>query len=80
MKDSIKVRVRMICEKWVEVDVAIPIESLDPDADGIYSSDQIQVHAAGLAEGVIDLNYNFDSYQLDSFEILDCPKDFDYWT
>ncbi len=80
MSGTIKVKVRMICEKWIEVDVAIPIESLDPDSDGIYSSDQIQDRAVGLAEGVIDLNYNFDSYQLDSFEILDCPKDFDYWT
>ena len=80
MGESIKVKVRMICEKCIEVDVAIPIESLDPDSDGIYSSDQIQDRAVGLAEGVIDLNYNFDSYQIDSFEILDCPEDFDYWT
>jgi hypothetical protein len=75
----VTVNVTMICEKSIEVQVLVPIESLEKDKEGIYSFDAIQEIAQGLAESEIIRSQDFDSIILDSAEVIDCPEDFEYW-
>jgi len=80
MSEFITVKVTMICEKTVEFEVSIPIESLLKDGDGIYSFDEIQEVAQNLAQAKIRSDQEFDSISLDAAEIARCPDDFDWWT
>jgi tRNA(Ser,Leu) C12 N-acetylase TAN1 len=75
----VTVNVTMICEKTVEVQVAVPIESLSKDEEGIYSFDEIQERAKELAEGIIK-GRDFDNMTLDMAQVIKAPDDFDYWT
>jgi len=76
--EFVTVKVSMICEKTVEVEVAVPIESLTKDEEGIYSFDEIQEKAKELAEGIIK-ERDFDSMTLDLADVIEAPDGFDYW-
>jgi hypothetical protein len=39
--EFVTVKVYMICEKTVEVQVSVPVKSLAKDEEGIYSFDEI---------------------------------------
>jgi len=73
-----KVKVTMICEKSVEVEVAVGLDELTPDEDGIYSGDAINDRAEELARGCIGRNYDFDHMEIDAAEIT-APDDVEYW-
>jgi hypothetical protein len=76
--EFVTVKVSMICEKTIEVEVAVPIESLTKDEEGICSFDEIQEKAEQLAKGMIK-EQDFDSMTLDYVEVFDSPDDFEYW-
>jgi hypothetical protein len=73
-----KVKVTMICEKSVEVEVAVGLDELTPDEDGSYSGDAINDRAEELARQCISRNYDFDHMELDASEIV-APDNVDYW-
>lgn len=73
-----KVKVTMICEKSVEVEVAVGLDELTPDEDGTYSGDEINDRAEKLARECIVRNYDFDHMELDVLEIA-APDDVEYW-
>lgn len=77
--EFVTVKVYMICEKTVEVQVSVPIESLVKDEEGIYSFDEIQEKAKELAKGIIK-ERDFDSMTLDMAQVIKAPDDFEYWT
>ena len=79
MSKSITVKVRLICEKFIDVDINIPIEGLTPDGEGIYSFDEIQGQAEALALDLVAANGDFDSVKMDEAVITDCPDDLEYW-
>ena len=74
------VKVSMICEKTVEVEVIVPIESLSKDNEGLYSFDEIQDKAKSLAEVAINSCHDFDHMILDSAHVIHTPDDFEYWS
>jgi hypothetical protein len=74
-----KVKVKMICEKSVEVEVAVGLDELTPDEDGTYSGDAINDRAEELARECISRNYDFDHMELDASEIV-APDNVEYWT
>jgi hypothetical protein len=76
--EFVTVKVSMICEKTVEVEVAVPIDSLVKDEEGIYSFDEIQEKAQELADGIINES-DFCSINLDFVEVVDTPDGFEYW-
>jgi DNA polymerase III delta prime subunit len=77
--EFVTVKVSMICEKTVEVQVSVPVKSLAKDEEGIYSFDEIQEKAKELAEGIIK-GRDFDNMTLDMAQVIKAPDDFDYWT
>jgi DNA polymerase III delta prime subunit len=77
--EFVTVKVSMICEKTVEVQVSVPIESLVKDEEGIYSFDEIQEKSKELAESIIK-ERDFDNMTLDMAQVIEAPDGFDYWT
>jgi hypothetical protein len=78
MDGFFKVKVTMICEKSVEVEVAVGLDELTPDEDGTYSGDAINDRAEELARECINRNYDFDHMELDALEIV-APDNVEYW-
>ena len=76
--EFVTVKVSMICEKTVEVQVSVPVKSLAKDEEGIYSFDVIQEKAQELAESMIKES-DFCSINLDFVEVVDTPDGFEYW-
>lgn len=76
--EFVTVKVSMICEKTVEVQVSVPVKSLEKDEEGIYSFDEIQEKAKELAEGIIK-ERDFDNMTLDMAQVIEAPDGFDYW-
>ena len=76
--EFVTVKVSMICEKTVEVEVAVPIESLTKDEEGIYSFDEIQEKSKELAESIIK-GRDFDNMTLDMAQVIKAPDNFEYW-
>lgn len=77
--EFVTVKVSMICEKTVEVEVAVPVKSLEKDEEGIYSFDEIQEKSKELAESIIK-ERDFDNMTLDMAQVIEAPDGFDYWT
>ena len=77
--EFVTVKVSMICEKTVEVQVSVPIEFLVKDEEGIYSFDEIQEKSKELAESIIK-ERDFDNMTLDMAQVIEAPDGFDYWT
>jgi len=75
-----KVKVTMICEKSVEVEVAVALDELTPDEDGSYSGDAINDRAEELARECISRNYDFDHMTVDLTEMIYAPDVVEYWT